>query len=255
MIAAFDFDHAIIEVNSDTYINKLLMCERDQLEQIKYSPKIEEIYKIHGWTARMQAVFDLMHQEFNIGELHFIECLKEIKISDSMKRLFCLLKEKNYELVIISDANTVFIETILKQNGLDSLFNIPTNIYTNYAKFDQTGRLQITPLNQIYNKDGRVFECSTSLCTANICKGLILKNLVTNLKAEQTFRMPNIYVGDGNNDYCPGLVLETNDMFFVKKNFSLAKRLQNPVYLENLKCNVCYWSDASDIFKNIMNFI
>ena len=247
MIAAFDFDHTIIEVNSDTYINKLLTRQSDQPEQFKFSSKIEQTYKIHGWTARMQAVFDLMHQEFNIGELDFVECLKEINISDSMKSLFRLLKEKNYELVIISDANTLFIETILKQNGLDSLFNMPTNIYTNYAKFDQTGRLQITPLNQIYNKDGKAFQCATNLCTANICKGLIFKNLVKNLKPEQTGQMPNIYVGDGNNDYCPGLVLEKNDLFFVKKNFSLDKRLQNPVYFQNLKCSVCYWSDASDI--------
>lgn len=81
------------------------------------------------------------------------------------------LKERNYELIIISDANTIFIETILIQNGLEELFNMKEGIYTNKAVFDETGRLKVFPFSATYNKDGEPFDCSTKICTGNICKG------------------------------------------------------------------------------------
>lgn len=87
MIAAFDFDHTIINDNSDTYINKLVSGEK-----ISFPRHVEDAYKTGGWTLRMQAVFDYMHKELGIKENDFINCLQEIKIDDSMRELFYLLK-------------------------------------------------------------------------------------------------------------------------------------------------------------------
>lgn len=93
MIAAFDFDNTVINCNSDTYIDKLV--KKNVLpggSKFCYPPSIGEAYKQNGWTKRMQAVFDYMHGEFGITEADFISCMKEIKIDESMKRLFNLLK-------------------------------------------------------------------------------------------------------------------------------------------------------------------
>ena len=94
MIAAFDFDHTIINVNSDTYIDKLV--EKHAGPDFKYPENVRKIYKTHGWTARMQAVFHYMQDHCKIVESDFIDCIKEIKIEDSMKELFCLLKVIKY---------------------------------------------------------------------------------------------------------------------------------------------------------------
>jgi len=166
MIAAFDFDNTIIQVNSDTYIDKLV-----KNSIATFPSHVEQTYNTHGWTARMQAVFDLMHSEFNVTETDLVKCLKEIEVDESMKKLLRVLKEKNYELVIISDANTIFIEVILKQNGLNDLFDLEKRVYTNKSFFDEKGRLNVVPFNEGYNQDGQPFNCETNICTRNICKG------------------------------------------------------------------------------------
>ncbi len=179
MIAAFDFDNTIIPVNSDTYINKLVKSRRELSDLTHIYPHhVEEIGDINGWTARMQAVFDFMHKEYNITEKDFTECLNEIEIEESMKKLLRALKEKDYRLVIISDANTIFIETILRQNGLADLFDMNKSIYTNKAFFDQNGRLNVLPFNQSYNQEKQTFNCETNMCAKNICKGICLISLM-----------------------------------------------------------------------------
>jgi len=90
MIAAFDFDNTVINCNSDTYIDRLV--KKKNGERFSYPSTIKEAYEQHGWTRRMQAVFDYMHSEFGITESEFVSCLKEIKIDECMKRLFSLLK-------------------------------------------------------------------------------------------------------------------------------------------------------------------
>lgn len=92
MIAAFDFDNTVINCNSDTYIDKLVKKNVSSEEKFSYPPAVREIYEQHGWTKRMQAVFDYMQSEFGITEADFVSCMKEIKIDESMKRLFNLLK-------------------------------------------------------------------------------------------------------------------------------------------------------------------
>lgn len=61
----------------------------------------------------------------------------------------------------------------------------------------------------------------------------------------------NIYVGDGTNDYCPGLGMKPSDYYFVRKNFSLYKRLQKPEYSEKLQSKVVYWNSAQDILESL----
>ena len=82
-----------------------------------------------------------------------------------------------------------------------------------------------------------------------IKKGIVFQDLIKNRNLAES--APHIYVGDGTNDYCPGLALGTTGSFFVKKNYSLFKRLQNPEYSEKLKCKLIYWSNANEIIENL----
>ena len=61
-----------------------------------------------------------------------------------------------------------------------------------------------------------------------------------------------IYVGDGSNDYCPGLTLRKNDFYFVRNNYSLAKLLKRDEILANkIKAQIKYWSQASEILNQL----
>jgi len=83
-------------------------------------------------------------------------------------QLLCLKREQEKpcrrEMIIVSDANTFFIETVLKHHGLHKAFN---EIFTNPAQFDQNGLLLI----QNYPKRNNC--CSQ--CSSNMCKSAIVK--------------------------------------------------------------------------------
>ncbi len=58
---------------------------------------------------------------------------------------FCFYIDRNgVEVHIISDANTIFIETILKANNAERYFK---SITTNTAFFEENGRLRVTPFH------------------------------------------------------------------------------------------------------------
>lgn len=139
-LAAFDFDHTIIDVNSDMYINKLIAdaAKPSRHHHHKYPAHVEE----HScWTQRMNAVFEYLHSSRGVTQTEYVRCLSEIQIDESMKQLLTRLKRTGYQLAIVSDANSFFIETILKENNLAELFDLEADVLTNKACFDSNGRL------------------------------------------------------------------------------------------------------------------
>ena len=271
-IAAFDFDHTLIDVNSDTYIDKLLIKDSDT-KRYKYPDSVEDLYKQFNWTYRMNGVFEYMNTNHNITKSDLINCLNEIKINDSMINVIKRLYQNGYKLSIISDANTVFIETILRQNNVYDNFH---KIFTNPADFDENGRLNVKPFSEIFNKDGTPFDCSTRICSSNICKGGIcfisfilsfyisiqlflkirlkdvLKSYISELKSNLNEDLSHlVYVGDGTNDYCPGILLSDNDSYFVRKHHSLSRLLQKEDLASRIRTQVKYWLNADDILNHL----
>jgi len=118
-IAVFDFDHTIIDTNSDTYIDKLMQRTGSKAD---YPVEIEEIYNQSGWTQRMNAVFKHLNQVHQVTKEDFEQCLKEIQLDNTMKMLISQLKSLGYKLVIISDANRFFYRnnTQSKRRPLDA---------------------------------------------------------------------------------------------------------------------------------------
>jgi pyridoxal phosphate phosphatase PHOSPHO2 len=255
-LAVFDFDNTLINVNSDTYINKLVeskivaanFTDDTSLKKFKYPSEIEDLYAKFNWTHRMNGVFEYMKREHDIGKNDIINCVGEIRLDDSMIEVIKTLKSHDYELLILSDANTVFIDTILERHGLRSAFS---QVYTNAGDFDSTGKLVVKPFNETFNADAALFNCSTGICASNICKGAVLKDRLCNETDPSTRSV--FYFGDGHNDYCPGLCLTTeNDVFFVRENFSLAKLLDRESELKaKLTSRVSFWKDAQDILQSL----
>lgn len=250
-LAAFDFDHTLIDVNSDIYIDKLLLNKQNDTEngvknkRYKYPAEIESE---PSWTRRMAGVLSFMHDTHGITQDELLSCLGEIQIDPNMVELVKHLKDNHYDLVIISDANTVFIDEILKRNGLEGYFSA---VYTNKARFDESGRLTVRPFNEEFNQ---THEClSPGVCSSNMCKSAILRHHLDVMKGNNGDDERSLfYAGDGHNDYCPGLVLKPSDLYFIRKGFSLFKTLQsNEEFRSRLNVNVNYWDKASDILNTL----
>ena len=85
------------------------------------------------------------------------------------------------------------------------------------------------------------------MCKPNICKRAILENI---LRINSVVNHV-IYVGDGKIDFCPGLSLDKNDHFFVKKNLSLHKILNKSGMKEKFKANIRFWKNPIEIIDQL----
>jgi pyridoxal phosphate phosphatase PHOSPHO2 len=115
-------------------------------------------------------------------------------------------KGKGLKVHILSDANEVFIGTILRFHGIEGLFD---SVTTNPARFVKTSDdlpelLEIGP----YQPKGTPHGC-TGLCPINMCKGKPLKamGLAKPGGVDVDSTTPVLYVGDGTGDLCPCLLL------------------------------------------------
>ena len=226
-LVALDFDHSVIDANSDIYIQKLSPGG-------KIPPAIEKLYQKDGWTDYMAAIFQHLHQSgVTAGDIE--QCMNEIQLVEGMQDLFTFFTENNFDVIIISDANTLFIETILKNHSLDRKVN---EVYSNPAEYDSKGCLTI----KFYHT-----QDWCQLSSKNLCKGHILDKFIEHKANKGVLYEKIAFVGDGSNDLCPSLRLRSQDLVFARKGYRLEKCIvKRP---EDMKANVVIWNDGHNILE------
>ena len=148
---------------------------------------------------------------------------------------------KSNEQYIISDANTVLIETILEHHNLSQI--IPSeSIKTNPGWWDEESG--IIRCKRYHPED---HKCKLGHCSINICKGKILVEEMMKDR-EDSDDLIRIYIGDGGGDYCPLRFLNENDFVFCRNGKSLERRIKKEDGIE-LKCTVMMWNDGKQLLK------
>jgi len=227
ILLAFDFDHTIIEENSD-------VCVHDLFPNKTVPEDLKSIPENSGWTAFMQALFTRLHEN-GVGRDKLLSCLSSVKFTPEMESVL-KMNDENVDIIIISDSNTLFIEKILYDKDVDHFIS---DVYTNPAQFDSAGMLKIKPFG---------FQDWCPLSEKNMCKASILIDHV-NKKGDNGVNYPFIaYVGDGSNDLCPSLSLRSQDFVFARKNFMLPKLISGSKGAE-MKATVVEWETAA-VIKN-----
>ena len=200
-LAIFDFDWTVVNENSDVWIFKVLSSHNlyKELKRRRGSTQ---------WTQLMdELVVSLMTKEGrSLKEME--EALNTIPIHEDMINLIEDLHSKGYKLYVVSDANTMFIRSILNARKLLPYF---TEIISNPGIVSD-GILRITPIHSNHG-------CGR--CPSNICKGKIVSEILQHERATSAF-----YFGDGMNDFCPMTVMRDFDVFFVREGFGLANMLE-----------------------------
>ncbi|RUS71963.1 hypothetical protein EGW08_020276 [Elysia chlorotica] len=241
-LMAFDFDHTLIDENSDLFVIKLAP-NGDLPDEIK------ELYADHGWIDYMGQIFKYLHKN-GTRESDILSCMSEIPVTAGMKELLDFtVGVKCFDHIIISDSNSVFINHILNTNNLSSTIS---NIFTNPAKFDSCGCLTL---------EGYHSQDWCSLSTVNMCKGDILKSFIEDKRKSGTEYKAILYVGDGYNDLCPSLTLRPQDFVFPRVGFRLNKLIEQmseenkPVDMSTLTAKVIPWVSGLDILKTVKTFL
>lgn len=233
ILVVFDFDHTLIDCNIDVKV-KSLSGSKEIPENIEKLSKDS-----NGWTAYMDEIFKHLFEN-NVTEDDYKKCLAETPFIDGMKELLLQMYESGgCEIIILSDANSFFINYILECNELNSCIS---NVFTNPAEFDEEGCLHIQKFQE---------KNDCSRCPDNLCKGFILKNYIAERLAEGQYFYRILYIGDGSNDVCPALKLTANDYVFARVGFRLLRSLEK-MPAKDVKPSIIPWENGHDIRKALM---
>ena len=228
-LAVFDFDQTLLERNTDVEIQKIAPGG-------KVPDELKTIAKTQNWTAFVNACLEYFHQN-GISAEDIKQFIRDMPFVEGAKEMIQKLKrEYKADIVIISDANSIYIEESLKNAGLFEDFN---QIFTNPATVEN-GQIIVTPIS--YQSDCDPKE-------RDMWKAQVLQDYIKD-KNHYNFVF---YAGDGGNDFAPILQLTPNDLAFVRKGYALEKMIPKMKESRNLeiKAQVHYWNDAYDIMEQV----
>lgn len=226
ILLIFDFDKTIIEEDTDVQVVNMFPLEK--VKELKI--KMDELS--YDWIKFMHFVFREMPQ-YNLTIDNIKQCFDNIHLSKGFEFLFSFLKENKefFEIVIFSGSNTFNVTYILNRFRLDDLFDC---IISNEGTPDEKYILNLQ----------RYHEHNCESCDRCMCKAKILEDYTENKQYEKI-----IFVCDGNNDYCLGKKLEKNDKIFVRKDYSLYRKLYNKGWKDNLQCDIKCWENGNEIVE------
>ncbi|KAF9427160.1 hypothetical protein BGZ76_002444 [Entomortierella beljakovae] len=220
----FDFDWTLIDTDSDNWVFENLCNELYQV-QLESAGKVQ-------WTDLQQRLLGELFDR-GIAREDIEKTLSHIPFAPEMIEALKLMKAQGSELYILSDANTVYIETVLKTCNIDHLF---TGIITNPAAFDERGRLNVV---RYHGLDIEPHKCPLP-CQPNLCKGREVQKLIDSKSWDQV-----VYMGDSTNDFCPSTRLQAKDVVLARRDLLLEKEIKENTDL--VKANVVYWGNARDV--------
>jgi pyridoxal phosphate phosphatase PHOSPHO2 len=236
ILVVFDFDHTIIEENSDVVILKLL----SEMGLNDLASKREQSL---NWAHFMQEVYKKMTEE-NIKIDQIKEIVENLEFNSGIPDLFDFIKSNKiyFDTLIISGSNTLFIDWKLQKHNLTDLFPV---YFSNIAEPCEHQIIKIDP----YHKH----DCLS--CDQSQCKRIIMREHLELQKEKNIYYKNLFFVGDGLNDFCPATIFKETDLLFPRYEFPLYKKLYLKGFKEKLKCGVHSWKDGFKIIEIIKNLI
>ncbi|ALC49027.1 CG12237 [Drosophila busckii] len=232
-LAAFDFDHTIVSQNTDTVVRDLLPTELITSNALN---RLEN----DSWTEYMAEVFRMLHAQ-QVTEARIRDTIRGIPEVPGFVRLIKHLHKKlNFDLIIISDSNSVFIDEWVRAHNLSDCFQA---IFTNPAEFDENGLLLVRPHHQ---------QTDCKLSASNLCKGRVLEHFVIEQDLRHNIRYDHVfYVGDGNNDICPVLRQRACDFACARQGFAMEKHLIKNRNKLKLRANLLIWRNGFELLEQM----
>ncbi|KIM74350.1 hypothetical protein PILCRDRAFT_828346 [Piloderma croceum F 1598] len=237
-LVVYDFDWSMADQDTDRWIFEVNAPDLRR--------KMKNLASEVQWTDLVAQTLREAHSR-GVTREQIEHALKIMPFHPAMVRAITKLKitaNPETTLFCLSNANVVFISTILESKGLTALFE---EIVTNPAEWDSSGLLN---LRRKIDPSGPQHSCKIG-CSPNMCKG---DELDAFLERHQPDFDRVIYVGDGSNDYCPVVRLRSQDMVLCRRYRGLENRIAKDGEKDGLKCQVKYWAGAwevEEIFSQI----
>ncbi|KAF9454055.1 hypothetical protein P691DRAFT_693775 [Macrolepiota fuliginosa MF-IS2] len=227
-LIVFDFDWSMADQDTDRWIFEVLAPDLRR--------KMKDLKDDIQWTDLVAQSLREAHTR-GIKREQIEHALRTMPFHPAMVRGVSKLKEAGKTTFLcLSNANSVFISTILQSKGLENLFS---EIITNPAEWEN----ELLKLRRRVDPSGPQHTCKVG-CSPNMCKG---EELTAFLERHGKDFDRIVYVGDGSNDFCPILRLRSQDIIFCRRHRGLQKRIEAEAKKEGLKCQIQYWAGAWEV--------
>lgn len=222
----FDFDHTLIDVNSDPFVVRHLSAAAGEL---LVGHSFEQ-----SWVSLMGRCFQALHAE-GIDQAAYTRALQHISVPAPLHSAVQHLGAVGVECSIVSGGNMFFIESVLHHVGLRQCF---ARVEAYPASFDPHGCLRI------YDHPLGSGPCQS--CAVNaMCKGLILSGWPAHCHR-------TVFVGDGSNDLCACLALARDDVALVRDGFTLSRLLEKEENRSRIQASVRIWKDYDELARLLL---
>ncbi|KAG4945109.1 hypothetical protein AAZX31_15G022400 [Glycine max] len=232
IVVVFDFDKTIVDCDSDNWV----------VDELGFNELFNRLLPTMPWNTLMDKMMMELHSHGKTIE-DIVQVLQRIPIHPRIIHAIKAAHALGCDLRIVSDANTFFIETILKHLKIKECFS---EINTNPGYINGEERLRILPYHDFNNSPH-----GCTLCPPNMCKGEIIEKIQDSISSGEKKRV--IYLGDGSGDYCPSLRLKDKDFVMPRKNFPVWELICKDPLL--IKAEIHEWSDGEELERISLQLI
>ncbi|XP_068566802.1 pyridoxal phosphate phosphatase PHOSPHO2 [Cebidichthys violaceus] len=231
-LMVFDFDHTVVDDNSDTWV---IRCLPDQT----LPNSVEKSYRKGHWTEFMGRVMNYIGDQ-KVSPDRVRSVMETIPFTAGMTDLLTFISDHKsaIDCIVISDSNTVFIDWILHASGLRAAVD---RVFTNPAKFNELGYMEV--------QRHHWHDCDR--CPVNLCKRKVLELYLSEQCDGGVEYGRVLYAGDGGNDLCPASCLRGRDVVMPRKGFTLEKLLARLEDDASPRAKVIAWSSGADILEEL----
>ncbi|GAB9476081.1 Pyridoxal phosphate phosphatase [Globisporangium polare] len=249
VLVVFDYDWSLVNENSDTFVFKQLHAPLLDTLRERLALRQQQQQEV-SWTALMDELLHELSQQQPLVTPKVIRAtLAQIPILDRMLDAVRLAVDTHgADLKIVSDANTVYIQSMLEHHALASHVS---EVFTNPGFFEgvNSSRLRVQPYHALH-----LVPHGCPNCPANMCKGAILDQI----RRGNPGYTHVLYIGDGGGDFCPSTRLTAQDVVFARgddadgKAYGLLKKIL--AKREKVQAKVVPWSSGEDIYSHFDAF-
>lgn len=237
-LVAFDFDHTIVDDNSDTWV---IRSTPDQ----RLPDWLKQSYQKGRWTEYMGRVLTYIGDQ-SVQPDRMRAVMESIPYTEGMIELLTFISDnkKDIDCIIVSDANTIFIEWILHASGVQSAVD---DVFSNPASIDARGYMSVRCFH--------AHDCQQ--CPVNLCKRKVLSDFKESQAKAGVHYERICYVGDGGNDFCPINDLNEGDIAMPRKGYTLEKLLykSRSEGLATPRAKIMPWASGNEILQELRAFI
>lgn len=235
----FDFDETIVDETSDDMV---VQAAPGQV----LPGWLKDTYQPGQYNQYMQRVLAYLAEQ-GVTESQIRAVMEKLPATPGMLTLLQFLRTRpphDFEVVLLSDANTFFVEAWLRRAGARPLFH---RIFANPANFNKDGRLVLRPFHS--------HDCPR--CPENMCKRAVVREYVSRRAQERGRPYERVfYVGDGANDFCPATALGPRDVVFPRRDFPMHRLIteMHEAAPGEFRSVTAPWAGAEEVVQRLRKF-